>query len=120
MAYVDGFVTPVPEGSRDAYLDFAKRAWAMFRDLGATGTMECWGDDVPEGKLTDFRRAVALGPGEVVVFSWILWPDKATRDAAMAKMMSPETTGTLGTFPFDGKRMIFGGFQTIYNSEERI
>lgn len=118
MTYVDGFVTPVPEGGRAAYLAFAKRAWEMFRALGATSTMECWGDEVPEGKQTDFRRAVAAAPGETVVFSWIVWPDKPTRDAAMAKMMSSDVTEALGAFPFDGKRMIYGGFQTIYNSEE--
>lgn len=117
MPYVDGFVTAVPDGNRDKYLDFCRRAWAMFKDLGALSTWENWGDDVPDGKVTDFRRAVQAAPGETVVFSWIAWPDKATRNKAMEKMMSDDVMAELGPMPFDGKRMIFGGFSTIYSWE---
>ena len=117
MTYVDGFVTAVPDGNKTQYLDFTRKAWDMFRDLGALGTMECWGDDVPDGTVTDFRRAVQAKPGETVVFSWITWPDKATRDAAMARMMDDSVVAALGGMPFDGKRMIYGGFSTIFNAE---
>jgi uncharacterized protein YbaA (DUF1428 family) len=75
--------------------------------------IECWGDDVPEGKLTDFRRAVQAKPDESVVFSWIEWPDKATRDAGMEKVMKDPRAGQAGDMPFDGKRMIFGGFTPV-------
>ena len=117
MTYVDGFVTPVTTEGRAAYLDFTRRAWAMFRELGATSTWENWGDDVPEGQVTSFPRAVDLRPGEVVVFSWIAWPDKATRDRAMQVMMTEETMRKLGQMPFDGRRMIYGGFTTIFKDE---
>lgn len=117
MIYVDGYVTPVPEGGRAAYLDFTRRAWEMFRRLGALSTMECWGDEVPEGRQTDFRRAVRARPGETVVFSWIVWPDKATRETAMETMMSDETAKALGAMPFDGGRMICGGFRPIHAEE---
>ncbi|WP_102224412.1 DUF1428 domain-containing protein [Acidimangrovimonas sediminis] len=118
MTYVDGFLTPVPADGQEAYLAFTRRAWAMFRDLGATGTMECWEDDVPDGQQTDFRRAVQAAPGEKVVFSWILWPDRPTRDAAMAKMSDATVIAGLGGMPFDGRRMIFGGFTPIMTSED--
>ncbi|MFO1176693.1 MAG: DUF1428 domain-containing protein [Paracoccaceae bacterium] len=119
MPYVDGFVTAVPDGNRDKYLDFTRRAWTLFRDLGAIDTWENWGDDVPDGKLTDFRRAVQAQPGETVVFSWITWPDKTIRDKAMEKMMNAETAARLGQMPFDGKRMIYGGFDTIFSTGGR-
>ena len=117
MAYVDGFVTPVAAGGQAAYLDFTRRAWDLFRELGAIATWENWGDEVPEGQVTSFPRAVDLRPGEVVVFSWIVWPDKPTRDKAMKVMMSEETMKRLGQMPFDGRRMIYGGFTTIFREE---
>lgn len=80
--------------------------------------MENWGEDVPKGKITDFHRAVQATAGEAIVFSWITWPDKATRDAAMRVMMSDATMDQIGPMPFDGARMIFGGFSTIYTSED--
>ncbi|MBX5461736.1 MAG: DUF1428 domain-containing protein [Steroidobacteraceae bacterium] len=118
MPYIDGFVLAVPKANKDKFVEHAKKGDSVFFDLGATRVLECWGDDVPEGKVTDFRRAVQATPDEDVVFSWIEWPDKATRDAAMAKMgelmksdprMNPETN----PMPFDGKRMIFGGFAPV-------
>ena len=119
MSYVDGFVVPVPTGNKDAYLKMATLGATVFREYGATQVVECWGDDVPDGKVTDFRRAVAAEPGETVVFSWIVWPTKAARDAGMQKAMSdPRFEGT--DMPFDGKRMIFGGFAPLLDtSEER-
>ena len=113
MAYVDGFVVPVPAGNEAAYRKMAEDAAPLFMDHGATEFVECWGDDVPDGTVTDFKGAVKAEPGEVVVFSWIVWPDRATRDAGMAKVMEDPRMQTAGTMPFDGKRMIFGGFRMI-------
>ena len=118
MAYMDGFVIAVPKANKQKFIDHARKADSVFQELGATRILECWGDDVPDGKVTDFRRAVQANEDEAVVFSWIEWPDKKTRDAAMAKMeelsktdprMSPEQN----PMPFDGKRMIFGGFAPV-------
>jgi len=118
MSYIDGFVLAVPTSDRQAFIDHAGRANQVFMEMGALRIRECWGDDVPDGKVTDFRRAVQAQPDETVVFSWIEWPDKATRDAAMARMegvmetddrLSPATN----PMPFDGKRMIFGGFSPV-------
>jgi uncharacterized protein YbaA (DUF1428 family) len=115
MTYVDGFVIAVPKANKQKFIDHARKGDSAFVDLGATRILECWGDDVPEGKVTDFRRAVQAKPDETVVFSWIEWPDKATRDAAMAKMddlmkTDPRMSPDGNPMPFDGKRMIFGGF----------
>lgn len=118
MSYIDGFVIAVPKANRQKFIDHANMADTMFIELGATRVIECWGDDVPDGNVTDFRKAVQATGEEDVVFSWIEWPDKATRDAAMAKMMDPENTDprmdqTNNPMPFDGKRMIFGGFAPL-------
>ncbi len=122
MAYVDGFVIAVPTANKDKFIAHANLGNGVFLDLGATRILENWGDDVPTGKATDFYRAVAAEDGETVCFSWIEWPDKATRDAAFAKMTEwmehPETGDprmdpAKNPMPFDGKRMIFGGFTTI-------
>jgi uncharacterized protein YbaA (DUF1428 family) len=86
MSYIDGFVIAVPTSNKQEFIDHAKKAGSVFKGLGATRILECWGNDVPEGKLTDFRKAVQAKEDETVVFSWIEWPDKATRDAAMARM----------------------------------
>jgi uncharacterized protein YbaA (DUF1428 family) len=115
MAYIDGFVIPVPTANRAEFLAHAHLVDAMFLEFGATRVVEGWGDDVPAGKHTDFARAVAATPDETVAFSWIEWPDKATRDAAMERLSAdPRMTGAAP--PFDGKRMIFGGFAPIYDS----
>src|SRR3546814_4708760 len=87
MSYIDGFVIAVPEANRAQFIAHARTFDAIFLEVGATRVMECWGDDVPDGKLTDFRRAVQAKPGEAVAFSWVEWPDKATRDAGMEKFM---------------------------------
>ena len=112
--YIDGFVIPVPTGNKDAYLAHARKAWPLFKEFGATRLVECWGDDVPRGKVTDFYGSVKSEPGETIVFSWIEWPSKAARDDGTKKMMSDPRMKELGAMPFDGKRMIYGGFdQTL-------
>ena len=114
MAYVDGFLAAVPENKKDAFLAHAKIAGEIFRECGALNVVECWADDVPDGKVTSMPMAVKAGPGEVVAFSWIVWPDKATRDAGFQKMMEdPRMSEEANPMPFDGKRMIFGGFSPI-------
>ena len=112
MSYIDGFVVPVPEGKKDAYRAMAAKAAPIFREYGATRMVECWGEDVPDGKVTDFRRAVKAEAGENVVFSWIVWPSKAVRDEANKKIMQ-DPRMKMDDMPFDGKRMIYGGFKAI-------
>ncbi|OKP52559.1 RNA signal recognition particle [Serratia marcescens] len=113
MKYIDGFVVAVPAANKEAYHRLAAATVPLFKEFGATRIVECWGDDVPDGKLTDFRGAVKAQEGEVVVFSWIEYPSRAVRDAANEKMMSDPRMKALGEMPFDGKRMIFGGFAPI-------
>ena len=106
--------SPVPAGGKEAYLKTAAMAAAIFREHGATRVVECWGDDLPDGKVTDFRKAVKAEAGETVVFSWIEWPSKAARDAGMKEFMAdPRMTQNPDPMPFDGQRMFFGGFETI-------
>lgn len=114
MAYIDGFVLAVPTANKKKFLEHANTMDSICLELGALGVVENWADDVPEGKLTDFHRAVQAKADETVVFSWIEWPDKATRDAGMEKMMKdPRMDPKTHPMPFDGKRMIFGGFKPI-------
>ena len=113
MSYIDGFVIAVPDTNREAFIAHAKRFDPIFLEYGATRVVECWGDDVPEGKVTDFRRAVHAETGESIVFSWIEWPDKAARDEGMKKFMADPRMQEASDCPFDGKRMIFGGFTPV-------
>ncbi|GEO98196.1 DUF1428 domain-containing protein [Methylobacterium haplocladii] len=111
MPYVDGFVVPVPKAKLDAYKELARKARDVWMEYGATGFVECIGDDVPHGELTSFPRAVQLKDDEVVAFSWILYESRASRDAVNAKVMAdPRMKPDPDGMPFDGKRMIFGGF----------
>ena len=118
MTYVDGYIAPVKAGvSADEYREFAAKVAPIFREFGATRVVECWGDDVPTGKVTDFYRAVAAQEGETVIFSWIEWPDKATRDAGMAKVMADARMQSDQTpMLWDGKRLVFGGFRSILDA----
>ena len=114
MTYVDGFVVAVPTPNREAYRAFAERAAAVFREHGALRVVECWGDDVPEGKVTSFPMAVKLQSDETVVFAWITWPSREVRDAGMKKVMADSRLQpTTDPLPFDGKRLIYGGFEMI-------
>ena len=117
MPYIDGFVIAVPTANRQKFIDHAREIDVMFLEYGATRVVEGWGDDVPDGKVTDFRRAVQATGEETVVFSWIEWPDKTTRDAGMKKMMEDPRMDPSNPdnppMPFDGKRMIFGGFANV-------
>ena len=119
MSYIDGFVIAVPTANKQKFIDHAEQGDSVFIDLGALRVMECWGDDVRDGKLTDFRKAVQAENDETIVFSWIEWPDKETRDAAMKTMIDwmehpeeadPRMDPEKNPMPFDGKRLIFGGF----------
>ena len=113
--YIDGFLVPVPKGNKDAYRAMAEKHWPMFKEFGATRMVECWGDDVPKGKLTDFYGAVKAEPNETVVFSWIVFKSKADRNRVNKKVLKDPRLHGAGPdpMPFDGKRMIFGGFVPI-------
>ncbi|MEL6365477.1 MAG: DUF1428 domain-containing protein [Pseudomonadota bacterium] len=117
MTYVDGFLAAVPTKNKQAYLDFATLAAVVFKDHGALTVVECWGDDVPEGKLNSMHTAVLREPDETVVFSWITWPSKEVRDAGMPKVFADERmAGEENAMPLDGNRMIFGGFEMILDA----
>ncbi len=114
MNYIDAFVVAVPTDKQAEYIAHARSMVEVFKAYGAIKLVECWGDDVPEGKLTSFPLAVKCEPHETVVFSWIEWPSKAIRDDAMPKLMAdPRMNIEDNPMPFDGKRMIFGGFQQV-------
>ncbi|HEX2545996.1 MAG TPA: DUF1428 domain-containing protein [Ramlibacter sp.] len=117
MNYVAGFVLAVPTANRDKYLEVAQTASQVFKENGALSVVECWGDDVPEGKVTSFSMAVQRKKDEAVVFSWIVWPSRAVRDEGMKRSMAdPRLQKGMNPMPFDGQRMIFGGFQVIVSA----
>lgn len=117
MSYVDGFVAAVPTANREKFKQHAEAVAAIFKEFGALSVTECWGDDVPEGKLTSFPMAVKLKEDETVVFSWIIWPSRQTRDTGMQKVMAdPRLQPDVNPMPFDGQRMIFGGFEMIVSA----
>ena len=114
MNYVDGFVAAVPTANREIYRRHAEKAAVVFKEYGALNVVECWGDDVPEGKLTSFSMAVKREENEMVVFSWITWPSRQVRDEAWKKVMAdPRLQPDTNPMPFDGKRLIYGGFEVI-------
>lgn len=125
MPYIDGFVIACPKDGKDKFVNHAKIADEVFMDLGATRIFECWQDDVQTGETTDFFRAVKAQEDEAVIFSWVEWPDKATRDKAMEKMgemmedphADPRMDPEKNPMPFDGKRLIFGGFEPVVTLE---
>jgi uncharacterized protein YbaA (DUF1428 family) len=116
--YVDGYLLPVPEGKKDAYRALAQKAAGKFKEFGAVRVVEAWGDDVPEGKVTDYQRAVKAEAGEGIIYSYVEWPDKETRDAGWQKMMAdPEMSNPdKDEMPFDGKRMFWGGFRPLIDA----
>jgi uncharacterized protein YbaA (DUF1428 family) len=116
MSYIDGFVAAVPTAKREAFKQHAESVAAVFKEYGALSVVECWGDDVPEGKVTSFPMAVKCKEDETVVFSWIVWPSRQVHDAGMQKVMAdPRSQPDVNPMPFDGQRMIFGGFEMIVN-----
>jgi uncharacterized protein YbaA (DUF1428 family) len=116
MTYVDGFVLAVPTANRAAYLKLAEEAAVLFKEHGALKVVECWGDDVPDGKLTSFPMAVKCEENETVVFSWIVWPSREVRDEGNQKVMADPRMSKAEEMPFDGKRLIYGGFEMIVES----
>ena len=112
--YVAGLVVPVPEDKRDAYLKWAENGARIFRRYGCLEIVECWEDNVPEGRLTDFRRAVAAEPGEKIVFTWQVWPDKASLEAAEARMHADGALDGEAAPPFDARRLILGCFAPLF------
>jgi uncharacterized protein YbaA (DUF1428 family) len=115
--YIDGFVAAVPTANRDAYRRHAEAAAVVFKEHGALKLVECWGDDVPDGKLTSFPMAVKKQADETVVFSWIAWPSREARDAGMKKVMAdPRLKPESNPMPFDGKRLIYGGFSVLVDT----
>jgi uncharacterized protein YbaA (DUF1428 family) len=117
MTYVDGYVLAVPTANKDIFKQHAEAAAAVFKEYGALRVVECWGDDVPPGEVTSFPLAVKCQEDETVCFSWIIWPSRQVRDDGLQKSMAdprmqPETNPN-AEMPFDGKRMIYGGFEMI-------
>jgi len=113
MTYVDGFVASVPTAKRADFLEHAQAMGKLFKEYGAISVVDCWGDDVPEGKLTSFPLAVQCKPDETVVFGWITWPSRETRDESWKKLMADPRMQSAAAPPFDGKRMIYGGFEMV-------
>lgn len=117
MTYIDGFVAAVPTANKEKYTEHASAAWPLFEKLGATGMVECWEDNVPEGEITSFTMAVQRKEDESIIFSWITWPSKEVRDAAWKEMMDNPDMEKMADMPFDGKRMIYGGFMPIVEKQ---
>lgn len=114
--YVSGFLIPVPKSKKEEYRALAEKAAALFKEYGVTEIVENWEANVPDGKVTDFRKAVQAKADEAIVFSWMIWPDKSTADAGEKKMMSDPRMKEFGPMPFDGQRLIFGGFSPIFST----
>ena len=118
--YTDGYLVPVPADKKEEYRALAQQMADKFKGWGAVRVVEAWGDDVPDGKVTDFKRAVQAQDGEGIVYSYVEWPDKETRDKAWQEMMN-DTSMQQAEMPFDGKRMFWGGFRPILDtSAEKV
>ena len=113
MPFLDITVIPVATADKAAWLEHSRKTTLIFKEHGALSVTECWGEDVPDGKITDFKRAVALKDGETVAVGWITWPDRAARDAGWGRMMQDERMMNGAEPPWDGKRMIFAGFEVV-------
>ncbi|MGV2496485.1 DUF1428 domain-containing protein [Pelagerythrobacter aerophilus] len=114
--YTDGYLVPVPVDKKDAYRDLAQSVAGKFIERGAVRVVEAWGDDLPDGKVTDYRRAVKAKDGEGVIFSYVEWPDKPTRDKAWEAIMADPDMQPDGEMPFDGQRMFWGGFRPMIDA----
>lgn len=114
MTYVDGFIAAVPTDNKESFRQHADKAAEVFKEYGALQVIECWGDDVPDGEVTSFPMAVKRQPNETVVFSWILWPSRDVRNRGMEQVMAdPRLQPEANPMPFDGKRLIYGGFEIL-------
>jgi uncharacterized protein YbaA (DUF1428 family) len=118
MAFVDGVVIPVPDANRAAYRREARRLADLFLECGASEVVDAWGADVPEGKHTSFPMAVKRETGESVAFGWVLWPSKSARDRGWKKALADPRMGEMPSTIYDGKRMIFGGFEVIQSKRK--
>lgn len=116
MSYITGFLTPVKIADKDRYIESARKSWPAFQKYGCLEQVETWGEDIPPGKVTGFDLAVKLEEGEVPVFSWLRWPDRATADKCWAEMQNDPDFQNMD-MPFDGKRMMWGGFAPIFESK---
>jgi len=118
MSYVQGFIVPVPKANKEAYIKLAAASTPIFQEYGTIRIVENWSENTPDGTVTDFKMAVKAEADEAVVFSWIEWPDQATCDAAAEKMENDPRWGEMGKMPFDGKRLIYAGFETIFTTDK--
>jgi len=117
VSYVDGFLAAVPTANKAAYLDFVRKSAPIFKKHGALKLVETWGDDIPDGEVTSFPLAVKCKPDETVVLSWVLWPSKEVRDVGLKRVIDEHNQlYPGGEMPFDGKRMVFGGFELLFES----
>lgn len=117
MTYIDSFIAAVPTANKDKYRVHAEKAAVCFKKYGALSVVECWGEDVPDGETTSFPMAVKKAEDETVVAGWIVWPDKDTRNAGMAKVMDdPDMSMEANPMPFDGRRLIYGGFDLMFEA----
>jgi len=114
MTYLSIMMAPVKTEARETYLDHARQMWPLFQSHGALSLHEQWGADLPEGKLTSFPLSVKLEPGEGLALGWVVWPDKATHDKAWVALENDPAMASMD-LPFDGRRMVFGGFETLLN-----
>ena len=114
MSYIDGFVAAVPTANKEKYIQHARDAAVEFKEHGVLKMVECWGDDVPDGEITSFPMSVKCQPDETVIFSWLVWPSREVRDQAMPKIMEdPRLRPDVNPMPFDGKRLMYGGFEVV-------
>ncbi len=121
MNYVDGFLAAVPKTNKSKFIEHSKLFTTILHDYGALSVVDCWEDDVPEGKVTSMPLAVQKKDDEIIVFSWITWPSKEVRDKGMEKLMKdPRASEEVNPMPFDGKRVIFGGFNVVHSSDDRL